>query len=329
MARLNYQQTGYTGANVTHQAATQTTNTESFNKANGALGPDLTWTRQVLFGAFDLQVVSNQMEFFTNSVGTHEDFRVPTPNVDHPDVTMTLDVTEMTRTGAAATYLIGLGFAARLTILAGGTQYDAYTAELYKTTVFGPDLYVLTINRLHSYPGGVATSLATATATVANVTLPGVLTFTATGPNLSASFTHGGPGGTLTVNTTDNVFETGTVAFGCSNTVNGTDTCKFRVDNWSVTEAGDVLPVDDRGILWIKNTGGVDRTVTIAIPGATFGQANPDSAVTIPASSERLIGPIAPEIGVGTSRRAAVTYSNVAGLSVAAVRVATPPPDLP
>ena len=217
-------------------AAVTYTISETFNKANGELGPNLLWPREVLFGSFAMQVVSNQLEFNVNTPGFHEDFRIPDPNIPYDDVTMTCSVAAMTRTGSDPLYLIGWGFAARVRLHSDEQSYDAYTCELWKTTLLGGELFVLVINKLKNYglgPGAVVTVLGTDAETIANVTLPGTLTFTLTGPNLSASFTHGGAGPTLTVNAVDSSYSDGPVAIGCGNEVHGTDSALFRIDNFS------------------------------------------------------------------------------------------------
>jgi len=95
---------------------------------------------------------------------------------------------------------------------------------------------------------------------------------------------------------------------------------------------GDTATPDAKGFLWVKNAAaGGTITVTIAVAGTTFGQANADVAVSIPDGEERLIGPLVPELtGADTFGVVLIAYSpNVTGVTVAAVRLSNPPPDLP
>lgn len=79
----------------------------------------------------------------------------------------------------------------------------------------------------------------------------------------------------------------------------------------------DTVPTDTRGFLWVKNTGGVSRTVTVTVPGTSFSQPLPDVAINVPAGTETLIGPLPPGLGALVS----VNYSSAAGISAAAVRL--------
>lgn len=81
--------------------------------------------------------------------------------------------------------------------------------------------------------------------------------------------------------------------------------------------AADSVRADDRGFLWVKNTGGVTRTVTITTPGSSFAQPLPDVSVNVPAGTETMIGPFTGGLGTPVS----IGYSDPAGLSAAATRV--------
>lgn len=51
--------------------------------------------------------------------------------------------------------------------------------------------------------------------------------------------------------------------------------------------------VNNRMFLICKNTSGASNTVTVVVPGATYGQQNPDIAVVVPATTgEKWIGPL-------------------------------------
>lgn len=84
---------------------------------------------------------------------------------------------------------------------------------------------------------------------------------------------------------------------------------------------GDTIRPDDRARLHVKNGDAASKTVTIVVPGTTFGQANPDVAAVIPAGEEwdfagfgdpRLIDP--------TTGLVSVTYSAVTSVTVALTR---------
>ncbi len=82
---------------------------------------------------------------------------------------------------------------------------------------------------------------------------------------------------------------------------------------------GDTVPYDPNGFVHVKNGSGAPITVTVAVPGSTYGQANPDVPVSVPAAGDRLIklasGMVDPATG-----RIALTYSGVTSLTLAALR---------
>jgi hypothetical protein len=97
------------------------------------------------------------------------------------------------------------------------------------------------------------------------------------------------------------------------------------------TPAGfDLIAGADRRFVWIKNGGGVSTNVTIAVPGSTFGQNNPDVVVSIPAGEERMIGPLDPGLNEpGQGNRVVVGVSPTTSVTGAFVDLPIPPPDLP
>lgn len=89
---------------------------------------------------------------------------------------------------------------------------------------------------------------------------------------------------------------------------------------------GDTFTPDADTILHAKNGSGGAITVTIVTPGTGVGGvAISDVAVSVPAGGERMIGPFpAQHFADPTTGQAAVTYSGVTSLTIAALRARTP-----
>lgn len=86
--------------------------------------------------------------------------------------------------------------------------------------------------------------------------------------------------------------------------------------------ASDTMPPDERGFLWVKNANAGADTATVVVPGTTFGQANPDVAVTVPATTgERLIGPLSPSLADPATGLITVTHSVTSSVTCALVRL--------
>jgi uncharacterized membrane protein len=84
---------------------------------------------------------------------------------------------------------------------------------------------------------------------------------------------------------------------------------------------GDTVQVDGDLILIVRNTDGTTKTVTVVRPGSEYGQANPDIAKVVPATTGVVvIGPIPAEFA-DTDGLVDITYSAVTGVTIAAVRV--------
>lgn len=82
---------------------------------------------------------------------------------------------------------------------------------------------------------------------------------------------------------------------------------------------GDTVPYDQNGLVHVKNGSGAPITVTAVVPGTTFGQANPDVPVSVPAGGDRLIKMAGGMVDPAT-QRIALTYSGVTSLTLAALR---------
>lgn len=99
-------------------------------------------------------------------------------------------------------------------------------------------------------------------------------------------------------------------------TITGTDI------TYGAANASDTLVPDERAYLHYKNTNASTRTVTVVVPGTTFGQANPDVAVTLGATTgDEKIGPLPASLADPATGLITVTVSATAGVTVALCRV--------
>jgi hypothetical protein len=85
---------------------------------------------------------------------------------------------------------------------------------------------------------------------------------------------------------------------------------------------GDKCPVSDRTFLHVKNGGGSPITVTLTATAAVRGQTVANLTVSVPASGERMIGPIQPDLFQSpTDGLCAIGYSSATSVTVAALRI--------
>jgi hypothetical protein len=92
--------------------------------------------------------------------------------------------------------------------------------------------------------------------------------------------------------------------------------------SYGAVSASDTVVPDNGTFLIVKNAGGSPDTCTVVTPGSTFGQANPDVAVTVPATTgERWIGPMVPELADPTTGFITITHSFTTSVTCALVRV--------
>ncbi|MFF7991770.1 hypothetical protein ACFZDG_18495 [Kitasatospora xanthocidica] len=78
----------------------------------------------------------------------------------------------------------------------------------------------------------------------------------------------------------------------------------------------------DRTFLHVKNGGGAPVAVTLTATGAVRGQTVTSPTVSVPASGERMIGPLTADLLAGASDGlAAIAYSATTSVTVAAVRI--------
>lgn len=82
------------------------------------------------------------------------------------------------------------------------------------------------------------------------------------------------------------------------------------------------IPLDGRTFLHVKKTGAGACTVTISTPRTVRGLAISDQTVTVPATTgDRMIGPFNQEDFADASGLLNVTFSEITGLSFAALRL--------
>jgi hypothetical protein len=86
---------------------------------------------------------------------------------------------------------------------------------------------------------------------------------------------------------------------------------------------GDKCKPSERTFLHVKNGDASPTTVTVVTPGNYEGQSIEDLAVSVPASGERLIGPISPSLfrNPDDDGLASITYSGVTSLTIAVLQI--------
>lgn len=85
---------------------------------------------------------------------------------------------------------------------------------------------------------------------------------------------------------------------------------------------GDKSECGERQFVHVKNGGGSPITVTLTTTAAVRGQTVGNVTVSVPASGERMIGPLTADLFAGASDGlCAVGYSGVTSVTVAALRI--------
>lgn len=85
----------------------------------------------------------------------------------------------------------------------------------------------------------------------------------------------------------------------------------------AASAGGDTVAPGDNVVLHVKNDDATDKTVTVVVPGTSFGQALPDVDVVVTAGEDRFIGPLS--AGLATDGVVSITYSAVTSVTVAAI----------
>ena len=92
--------------------------------------------------------------------------------------------------------------------------------------------------------------------------------------------------------------------------------------SYGAVAASDTLVPDSRGFLIVKNGNASPDSAVVVVPGSTYGQANPDVTVSVPATTgERWIGPMVPALADPTTGYITVTHSVTTTVTCAYVRV--------
>jgi hypothetical protein len=90
----------------------------------------------------------------------------------------------------------------------------------------------------------------------------------------------------------------------------------------SAAGGGDKCEVGDRNFLHVKNGGGSSITVTLTSVASVRGQAVSNVTVSVPATSERMIGPLSADLLQNPSDGlCAIGYSGVTTVTVASLRI--------
>jgi hypothetical protein len=215
-----------------NKAVGRRTLAESFNKADGALGPDLAWTRAVFTGGFPYTVVTNKAVAAANTAGTWDDIQVSTPNVEAPDLEFTFDYTAISLAGTGD-YECSVGGVARFQDLGGGS-YRGYNFSVGRNNTFFPgvDLWHILLFRVDA---GVLTQLGAGLWTAATASLPGILKISVIGDHINCRLEHSGPGATLTIlEAIDSTYTNGFATLYAHNAITGTRDVSNTIDNLSV-----------------------------------------------------------------------------------------------
>jgi hypothetical protein len=89
----------------------------------------------------------------------------------------------------------------------------------------------------------------------------------------------------------------------------------------AASAGGDKVAPSASGIVVVRNGDTNPHTVTVAVPGAEYGQNRPDVPVVIAAGASAFIGPFPADVGDPTDRLVHLTYDAVTAVTVAAVEI--------
>lgn len=85
----------------------------------------------------------------------------------------------------------------------------------------------------------------------------------------------------------------------------------------AASAGGDAANPNPRQFLRVKNASGASINVTLAVPGALYGQALPDPVIAVPATTGDVLIYLPPEIADPSTGLVSWTYSAVTSVTVA------------
>jgi hypothetical protein len=91
---------------------------------------------------------------------------------------------------------------------------------------------------------------------------------------------------------------------------------------YSAVTATDTANPGNNVFLHVKTVGTAD-TVTIVVPGSTYGQARPDVAIAIGTNTDRIIGPLVADIADPTTGLVTINHSATSAVTCALLSMAT------
>ena len=91
----------------------------------------------------------------------------------------------------------------------------------------------------------------------------------------------------------------------------------------AATSGGDKVSLAATNVfLHVKNGSASSTTVTITTQSTSYkGLTVPDRTVTVPASGDKMIGPLDPALHADINQQASISYSSATSLTIAALRI--------
>lgn len=90
---------------------------------------------------------------------------------------------------------------------------------------------------------------------------------------------------------------------------------------FSAVTASDTFNPVSNGFWEVVNGSGGSITVTVVVPGSTYGQANPDVAVTVANGARAKIGPLVPALADPITGLITITHSGTSSVTGAYIYV--------
>ena len=308
--------------------------TETFNKADGTLGPNLTWTRRVYLAANAITVASNRARYQILSPATEldqADLQIPAPNLGIADQTVTVEINTLNATWPTDTTSHNdIQVLARVALHTGDTDFRGYAAilSLAQVDLFGTGSFaVLGFFALGRYDTSTEPIPIGTTGTnfgifnPAAVTFPATLTLSTRGNQIFGRFDYGATR-PLIAAATDNTYSDGSTAilaridtfpgfgvtlefdnFAAAATSLGPETVLLNPavlnvaawDMWRHRYEGDYVDGSESGFAPIDIFDGGDT----ATPPADIYDANPEVAPSFPAVPRLVAVPLSPVGDIG------------------------------